>query len=240
MHNVIRYGLFFSLIISLISFSDLSAQLTYFNIMLDGQQASAGNGTGSPGTGQGYGTYDASTMTVTLCGSYSGLMGNVSAAHSHRAPAGSNGNVAFGLSYTPMSNTGTFSGSKVLSSNDAGLLLNDGMYVNIHTTAFGGGEIRGQVLVQSVEICNNNIDDDSDGMTDEKENNIWIGGTNGDWHASQCNWSLGIIPNYCHSVIINAPDTVGVSVGNLAIGYLLDVKAGATLCGDGELDIISN
>jgi len=77
---------------------------------------------------------------------------NVVAAHIHRAPAGSNGGVAHGL--FAAANGGTFdpdhpiSGTVTLSDEDQALLMSAGLYVNVHSTDFPDGEIRGQILSQ--------------------------------------------------------------------------------------------
>jgi len=124
----------------------MQAQTINFVIPIDELQANAGNGTGSPGLGYGYATYDMATMELSLLGDYYGMIGNGSAAHVHQNVAGSNGGVAFGITYSNGAKSGTFSGSDILTTAEETALLADGMYVNIHSTSFGGGEIRGQIL----------------------------------------------------------------------------------------------
>ena len=97
----------------------------------------------------------------------------------------------------------------------------------------------GTIVIQineGIEICDNQIDDDGDGLTDEVEQNIWIGANSNDWH-DDANWSIGIIPSLCHEVIINAPSNVVVSPSKIGLGYTLDVKLGAQLQVNGALDI---
>jgi hypothetical protein len=68
---------------------------------------------------------------------------NVTAAHMHQAAAGVNGPVIFALN----GSAGTYCGvSAPLSAAQVTTLQANGMYFNIHTTAFPGGEIRGQLL----------------------------------------------------------------------------------------------
>ena len=96
-----------------------------------------------------------------------GVGPNSSPIHIHSAPAGMNGGIVIDLGYlvdqslatlTPLGTFGfqltvpagtAFGGDQggVSSSVDDNLadFLVDGLYINIHTTSFGGGEIRGQI-----------------------------------------------------------------------------------------------
>ncbi|MCX6049409.1 MAG: CHRD domain-containing protein, partial [Chloroflexi bacterium] len=73
---------------------------------------------------------------------------NITLAHIHRGAAGVNGPVAYML----YDGTGLFdpghpiSGVVTLSEADQALLMNRGLYVNVHTTANPGGEMRGQLV----------------------------------------------------------------------------------------------
>jgi CHRD domain len=88
---------------------------------------------------------------------------DVTVAHIHRAPAGANGPVVFGfidpnndenddLVIDPVAGM-IFSGWDPNEGNDTTLaaelsnLFNEGLYVNIHSMKFPGGEIRGQIAV---------------------------------------------------------------------------------------------
>ena len=66
----------------------------------------------------------------------------VTAAHIHEGAAGQNGGVAYPLE-APVS--GQSSGTITINPADAARLANGSVYVNVHTTANPGGEIRGQV-----------------------------------------------------------------------------------------------
>jgi hypothetical protein len=72
--------------------------------------------------------------------------GSASAMHFHSAPAGSNGGVEIGLGVA--NNPAT--GSATLSEAQEADLLSNGWYVNLHTSAVPGGEIRGQVLPTAI------------------------------------------------------------------------------------------
>jgi hypothetical protein len=106
--------------------------------------------TTSAGTGTATVTYDAATKMVTWQGTFSGLTGPATAAHSHGpADPGKNAGVIVPLSTKDTPFTSPFSGSATLSDDKAAALaaaLTGGQaYVNIHTAANPGGEVRGQL-----------------------------------------------------------------------------------------------
>ncbi|MGI9286257.1 MAG: CHRD domain-containing protein [Pseudomonadales bacterium] len=85
--------------------------------------------------------------------SFEGLTGPAVAAHFHEAPAGMNGGVVLDLDTDPGvifsglgADSGIFAGATTLSADAVMTLLSGNWYINIHTEANGGGEIRGQVL----------------------------------------------------------------------------------------------
>ncbi len=71
--------------------------------------------------------------------------------------------------------------------------------------------------------------------------NTWVGPASGNWHDNASNWSLGILPDYCHHVIIPATKDVTVQSGLLGKGYRLtvDVNANFEVVPGGLLDIIA-
>jgi hypothetical protein len=87
--------------------------------------------------------YDAATKKLSWKVSYSGLSGPATAAHFHGpAEVGKNAGVAVpiaGIANSPAE------GSATLTDAQAADLLAGKLYVNIHTAANPGGEIRGQV-----------------------------------------------------------------------------------------------
>jgi hypothetical protein len=95
----------------------------------------------SKGTGTLTATYDTSTKKLSWKGSYSGLTGPATAAHFHSGESGKNGPVAVPI--TP--NASPFEGSATLTDAQAAELMAGKWYVNVHTEANKGGEIRGQV-----------------------------------------------------------------------------------------------
>jgi len=96
--------------------------------------------------GSGTGMLDASfnkdTSVLTWTVTYSGLTGPVAAGHFHGpAMAGANAGVALGFSGSMDS---PIKGSATLTAAQAADLLAGKWYVNLHTAANKGGEIRGQ------------------------------------------------------------------------------------------------
>ena len=91
--------------------------------------------------------FNTSTNQLFWDVAYEGLTGTVTSAHFHGpAAAGVNAGVKVGLNPTTGTTAGDFSGSTVLSNvDDINDLLNGLWYINIHTSAHAGGEIRGQV-----------------------------------------------------------------------------------------------
>jgi CHRD domain len=96
----------------------------------------------SKATGTLTATYDTGSKLLSWKGSYSGLSGAATAAHFHGpAEPGKNAPVA-----VPIQNPiASFEGSAPLTDVQAADLLAGRYYVNVHTEANKGGEIRGQV-----------------------------------------------------------------------------------------------
>jgi hypothetical protein len=97
---------------------------------------------------------------LVLNGTFSGLVGDLlpvagSAGHIHLGAAGVTGPIRFPLTITPIAATptDTHSGALLrvnnkfsLTSEDKQTLNDSGFYINIHTTAYPSGEIRGQIV----------------------------------------------------------------------------------------------
>jgi CHRD domain len=110
-------------------------------VMLDG--ASEVPPTTSTGKGTADIDYDAATKKLSWKVTYSGLTGPATAAHFHGpAEPGKNAGVAI-----PIPNIGTqpAEGSATLTDAQAADFTAGKYYVNIHTAANPGGELRGQV-----------------------------------------------------------------------------------------------
>ena len=87
--------------------------------------------------------YDTSTKQLTWNGSYSGLTGPATAAHFH-GPAEPGKNAGVALPITPA--TSPLHGSATLTDAQASDLMAGSWYVNIHSDANKGGELRGQLV----------------------------------------------------------------------------------------------
>jgi hypothetical protein len=98
----------------------------------------AGSGTGAAEV-----TYDTASKKVSWKVNFSGLSGPATAAHFHGpAEAGKNAGVAVPIAGT----TSPMEGSATLTDAQAADLTAGKWYINIHTAANKGGEIRGQVV----------------------------------------------------------------------------------------------
>lgn len=100
----------------------------------------------SSGTGSGYLVYDGTTLSWNI--SFTGLTTGVTAAHIHGPAApGSNAGVLLNL-FPPLGGTsGSIVGSGTPSPATLAAMNGGIAYVNIHTTQYTGGEIRGQIIV---------------------------------------------------------------------------------------------
>ncbi|WP_076858833.1 CHRD domain-containing protein [Bradyrhizobium mercantei] len=97
----------------------------------------------SAGTGTADIDYDAASKKLSWKLTYSGLSGPATAAHFHGpAEAGKNSGVAVAI---PNATSSPVEGSATLTDAQAADLLAGKYYVNVHTAANPGGEIRGQV-----------------------------------------------------------------------------------------------
>ena len=108
---------------------------------LDGKAEVPANA--SAGKGSADLDYDAATKKLSWKLTYSGLSGPATAAHFHGpAAAGANAGVAVAI---PNATSSPAEGSATLTDAQAADLIAGKYYINIHTAANPGGEIRGQV-----------------------------------------------------------------------------------------------
>jgi hypothetical protein len=98
----------------------------------------------SAGTGTADIDYDPASKKLSWKLTYSGLSGPATAAHFHGpAAAGANAGVAVAI---PNATASPVEGSATLTDAQAADLVAGKYYINIHTAANPGGEIRGQVM----------------------------------------------------------------------------------------------
>jgi len=97
-------------------------------------------------------TFDDVSNLLTVSVSYSGgLNAAPTAAHVHGLSAvGVNSGVIFGLTITGDQTSGTITGSGTLTDPQEAGLFAEQLYVNLHTSAHPGGEIRGQLVLVPV------------------------------------------------------------------------------------------
>jgi len=98
--------------------------------------------TDSKGTGSVTATFDTTSKQLSWKGTVSGLSGPATAAHFHAGEVGKNGGVTIPIAGA---DKGSFEGSATLTDAQADDLMGGKWYVNVHTAANKGGEVRGQV-----------------------------------------------------------------------------------------------
>ena len=134
-----------SVMVCLAMATPASAQIFPFTALMTGFQQVPPNG--SPGIGMASGNYDAGTGQLSWDIAWVGLLAPETAMHFHGpAPAGVNAGVQVDIAGI----SGLVSpsiGSAIISAAQATDLQSNLWYINLHTTAFPGGEIRGQVMV---------------------------------------------------------------------------------------------
>jgi hypothetical protein len=110
----------------------------FSNDIIDDNEVPA---TGSAATGSFYGAYNKTTKVLSYVITFTGL--TPTAMHFHKAAVGVNGPVVVAINapYT----TGMAATATLTAEQEADMLA--GLwYINIHSAAFGGGEIRGQLI----------------------------------------------------------------------------------------------
>jgi CHRD domain len=101
----------------------------------------------TPGTGTAEITYDPATRMVTWDVTYDKLSAPATMAHFHGpAAAGKNGPVTVWLSKQGTPPASPIKGEATLTPEQAAQFTAGDWYVNVHTSAHPGGEIRGQVV----------------------------------------------------------------------------------------------
>ena len=112
-----------------------------YKAMLDAKSEVPPNTSGASGTADI--DYDAASKKLSWKISYSGLTGPATAAHFHGpAESGKNAGVEVAI---PNAGSSPVEGSATLTDAQATDLVGGKLYINFHTAANPGGEIRGQV-----------------------------------------------------------------------------------------------
>ncbi len=127
------------------SFAAVQAAPTSFTVALSG--ASQVPPVQTAGTGTANLTYDPSTRVLTWSVTTSGLSSAVTMAHFHGpAAAGKNAGVQLWISKKGEAPANPITGQATLTPDQATMLTNDELYINVHTQDHPAGEIRGQVV----------------------------------------------------------------------------------------------
>jgi hypothetical protein len=116
-----------------------------FTVALTGAQQSPAVQT--TGTGTASLTYDATSRVVTWSVSYSGLSGPVTMGHFHGPAAmGANAPPTIWLTKQGTNADNPIKGQATLTPEQAQQFTSGMWYINLHTQAHPGGEVRGQVM----------------------------------------------------------------------------------------------
>ncbi|KUG05898.1 CHRD domain-containing protein [Solirubrum puertoriconensis] len=108
---------------------------------LNGSQEVPANSSAATGTMTG--TYDKGTRTLTYTVTYQGF--TPAAGHIHQAAPGQNGGVIVPFSSVASS---PIKGSATLTEADAASLMAGNTYVNLHSSTYPNGEIRGNITLK--------------------------------------------------------------------------------------------
>ena len=132
---------------ALISYASIASAQWTFQTTLSGLSENPPNA--APGTGFGSVTLSLDQTQITVNESWSGLLAPATASHIHGpAGVGTNAAVLFPFSGVPATTSGaipqqTFS----ITPTQVGYLFAGYLYMNVHTSVFPGGEIRGQLTL---------------------------------------------------------------------------------------------
>jgi hypothetical protein len=169
--------------------------------------------------GSGVAELSVAGLTVQFTLSLSGLDATeVTAAHIHQGAADVNGPVLYTLASTGFTTT---SGSVELTSADLEEMMRGNLYINVHTTANPGGEVRGQIIPpQAVALAQLNID-----HYNAEDVDLLMGD-----YADNYSW-LGIVPG-CQSTPCSGEATVRAIMEGVVAGHTVFAPLGYDVSGD--------
>jgi cytochrome c553 len=125
-----------------------TSNLKTYNITLSGESEVPSVTTSAKGSG----TLTLNTDSNVVTGSFSFSGMTATAAHIHSGFTGSNGEVLFALELSSDLTKFSVPSNTVLDTTDLASLKNGKLYVNIHSTTFPSGELRGQVVPSDVMV----------------------------------------------------------------------------------------
>ena len=126
------------------------------------------------GTGSATLTLDRDTGSLTGSVTVSDLTGDVTAAHIHKAIAGSTGGLVITLDVDNTNDQLSVPAGTVLSSTQISELDNSEYYFNVHTAANGSGEIRGQIVGANQEVIRTELNGDFQSPTPAVTSNTGV------------------------------------------------------------------
>jgi hypothetical protein len=104
----------------------------------------------APGAGIATFSLNDVTLVMSFRIAYQDLQGTTTEAHIHRGAEGENGPAIYSLSDDPFASG--YQGHITVDPDDLSDLTGQGLYVNVYTTSFLEGEIRGQILVEQTAV----------------------------------------------------------------------------------------
>ena len=139
---MLRTALLVSALAAGLAFSASAAEINFHANMTGAQEVPPKD---SKGTGEVRGAVDPATKEMHYTVTWQGLSGPATAAHFH-GPADSGANAGVVVPIGGKNPTSPANGSAQLTEAQLKDLMAGKMYVNVHTAANPGGEIRGQVV----------------------------------------------------------------------------------------------
>ena len=141
MKNLIK-SLVFCFVLA-IAFAGAARGETFYAYLSSAQEVPTN---ASTGTGYARIVVNESALTVSWTVVFNGLSGNQTGSHIH-APAAIGANTGVAINFPAIGGTsGTITGNGTITATQIAQIRVHQGYVNIHSAAFTGGEIRGQVL----------------------------------------------------------------------------------------------
>ena len=128
------------LVVLVLQFSSQAFSQILFTASLDGSQENPAVVTNGKGTAWVLLSPDMTSLTYRI--TYAKLTGNFTASHIHIGGTGTNGPVLYPITFSGNTASGTITN---LPDSIVGKIMKEQLYINVHSSAFPGGEIRGQL-----------------------------------------------------------------------------------------------
>jgi hypothetical protein len=203
--------------------------VVFSNIALSGKEEVPANASATTGTFNGW--YDKTSMMLTYTVTVSGA--TPTAMHLHKAAVGANGDVVIPISGL----TGT---TTALTADQETDLLAGNYYFNLHTAAFPGGEIRGQLVTDNMIIFSNEIIDDNEvPPTGSAATGLFYGAYNKSTKVlSYVIQFTGITPTnmHFHKAAVGVNGAVAVAISG---PYTTGMTGSVTLTAEQEADMLA-